>query len=234
MLQRFSFEIALLNWNGGYVYCSKCGVNLAAGAAFCGSCGTPTGTPAAAVARPAVPPSSYVGGSSQAAYADPAGLVVSRGFTYGGFWLRFVASLIDGVIMGIAGGVLLVPLFFLTGLETHIDDLAARHGQLDPAILMGFIGMILVFAAISMLIQWLYHAYLESGEKQATWGKQALGLYVTDLMGKPVTFGRASGRFFAKLVTGMIPLGIGYIMAGFTERKQALHDMIASCLVLRR
>ena len=47
-------------------------------------------------------------------------------------------------------------------------------------------------------------------------------------------FGRASGRFFAKVVTGMIPLGIGYIMAGFTERKQALHDMIASCLVLRR
>jgi uncharacterized RDD family membrane protein YckC len=216
------------------VYCSKCGVNLAAGAAFCGSCGTPTGSPTAAVARPNAPPSSYVGGSTQTAYADPAGLVVSRGFAYGGFWLRFVASLIDGAIMGIAGGVLLVPLFFLTGLGTHIDGLAARHGQPDPAILIGFIGMILVFAAISMLIQWLYHAYLESGEKQATWGKQALGLYVTDLMGKPVTFGRASGRFFAKLVTGMIPLGIGYIMAGFTERKQALHDMIASCLVLRR
>ena len=112
--------------------------------------------------------------------------------------------------------------------------LAESHGQPDPAILIGIIGMILVFAAISMLIQWLYHAYLESGEKQATWGKQALGLYVTDLMGSPVTFGRASGRFFAKIVTGMIPLGIGYIMAAFTERRQALHDMIASCLVLRR
>ena len=216
------------------MYCSKCGVNLAAGAAFCGSCGTPTGTPAAAaVVRPAASPS-YVGGSSQAAYADPAGLVVSRGFTYGGFWLRFVASLIDGVIMGLAGGVLFVPLFILTGMGAHISGLAERHGQPDPAILIGFIGMILVFAAISMLIQWLYHAYLESGEKQATWGKQALGLYVTDLMGHPITFGRASGRFFAKIVTGMIPLGIGYIMAGFTERKQALHDMIASCLVLRR
>lgn len=215
------------------MYCSKCGVNLAAGAAFCGSCGTPTGTPAAAILRPSVPPS-YVGGSSHAAYADPAGLVVSRGFTYAGFWLRVVASLIDGVIMGLAGGVLLMPVFVLTGLGAHIDDLAERHGRPDPALLVGFLGMILVFAAVSMLIQWLYHAYLESGEKQATWGKQALGLYVTDLMGGPVTFGRASGRFFAKIVTGMIPLGIGYIMAGFTERKQALHDMIASCLVLRR
>jgi uncharacterized RDD family membrane protein YckC len=215
------------------VYCSKCGVNLAAGTAFCGSCGTPTGTPAAAIARPAGP-LAYAGGSSQAPYADPAGLVVSRGFTYAGFWLRVVASLIDGVIMSIALCVLLVPLFLLSGFEAHIDEMVQRHGQPDPAIIVGLIGVIFVFAVVSVLIQWLYHAYLESGEKQATWGKQALGLYVTDLMGHPITFGRASGRFFAKMVTGMIPLGIGYIMAGFTERKQALHDMIASCLVLRR
>ena len=215
------------------MYCSKCGSNLAAGTAFCGSCGTPTGSPAVAIARPAIP-SAYVGGSSQAPYADPAGLVVSRGFTYAGFWLRLVAALIDGVIMSIALGVLLVPLFLLTGFEAQINGMAQRHGQPDPALIVGLIGMILVFAAVSVLIQWLYHAYLESGEKQATWGKQALGLYVTDLLGNPITFGRASGRFFAKIVTGMIPLGIGYIMAGFTERKQALHDMIASCLVLRR
>lgn len=215
------------------MYCSKCGVNLAAGTAFCGSCGTPTGSPAAAIARPASSPG-YVGGSSLAPYADPAGLAVSRGFTYAGFWLRVVAALIDGVIMSIALCVLLVPLFLLTGMGAHIDGMAQRRGQPDPAIVVAIIGMILVFAAVSILIQWLYHAYLESGEKQGTWGKQALGLYVTDLMGNPITFGRASGRFFAKMVTGMIPLGIGYIMAGFTERKQALHDMIASCLVLRR
>ena len=94
--------------------------------------------------------------------------------------------------------------------------------------------MILVFFLLGLLIQWLYFAYLESGEKQATWGKQALGLYVTNLTGNPISFGHASGRFFAKLITNMIPLAIGYIMAGFTERKQALHDRIAGCLVLRR
>ena len=49
-----------------------------------------------------------------------------------------------------------------------------------------------------------------------------------------MTFGRASGRFFAKIITGLIPFFIGYIMAGFTEKKQALHDMIASCLVLKK
>jgi uncharacterized RDD family membrane protein YckC len=52
--------------------------------------------------------------------------------------------------------------------------------------------------------------------------------------GRRVTFGRASGRFFAKIVSGLIPFAIGYIMAGFTAKKQALHDIIASCLVLRR
>ena len=215
------------------MYCSKCGANLTAGTAFCGSCGTPTGPPVAAIARPSVL-ASYAGGSSQAPYADPAGLVVSRGFTYAGFWLRVVAALIDGVIMSVALGVLLVPIFLLSGFEARLDGMVQHHGQPDPAIFVGLIAMILVFAAVSVLIQWLYHAYLESGEKQATWGKQALGLYVTDLMGNPITFGRASGRFFAKMITGMIPLGIGYIMAGFTERRQALHDMIASCLVLRR
>ncbi len=91
-----------------------------------------------------------------------------------------------------------------------------------------------VFGGLWLLGQWLYFAYLESGEKQGTWGKQMLGLYVTDLAGNRISFGRASGRFFAKIITGLIPLGIGYIMAGITERKQALHDMIASCLVLRR
>jgi uncharacterized RDD family membrane protein YckC len=62
----------------------------------------------------------------------------------------------------------------------------------------------------------------------------ALGLIVTDLYGNRITFARASGRFFAKIITGLIPLFIGYILAGITEKKQALHDMIASCLVLRK
>jgi uncharacterized RDD family membrane protein YckC len=215
------------------VYCSKCGVNLSEGVAFCGSCGTPTGTPVATVARPTAP-SSYTGGSSHAPYADPAGLVASRGFIYAGFWLRVAAAIIDSVIMSIALAVLLVPLFLQTGMEAQLRGLAERHGRPDPAILIGLIGMILLLVVASLLAQWLYHAYLESGEKQGTWGKQMMGVYVTDLMGNPTTFGRASGRFFAKIVTGMIPVGIGYIMAGFTERRQALHDMIASCLVLRR
>ena len=179
-------------------------------------------------------PAAYPSAPARAPYADPAGLVASRGFVYAGFWLRFVAHLIDSLIIGAAALLLFVPFILLTGLTGNFEAMSHHHGEPDPAVVGGFIAMILVFVAVALAGQWLYFAYLESGEKQATWGKQAMGLYVTDLMGNRVTFGRASGRFFAKIVSGMIPLGIGYIMAGFTERKQALHDMIASCLVLRR
>ena len=81
--------------------------------------------------------------------------------------------------------------------------------------------------------QWLYFALMESSSKQATLGKMALGIIVTDLNGNRLSFGRATGRYFGKIISGAI-LMIGYIMAGFTEKKQALHDIIAGCLVVNR
>jgi len=214
------------------VYCSKCGSNLSAGTAFCTSCGTPAGALATPVALQ--PPAAAYAGAGRPAYADPAGLAVSRGFTYAGFWLRLAACLIDSLILSAAVVLLFVPVLFLTGLTANLEVIAQSHGQLNPAVVGSLITAILVFVVIAVLLQWLYYAYLESGEGQGTWGKQVLGVYVTDLMGARVSFGQASGRFFARIVTHMIPLSLGFIMAGFTERKQALHDMIASCLVLRR
>jgi len=72
---------------------------------------------------------------------------------------------------------------------------------------------------------------MESGPNQATLGKQAFGLKVTDDYGQPVTFARATGRYFGGAVSNII-LYIGYMMAGFTERKQALHDLMASTCVV--
>ena len=86
---------------------------------------------------------------------------------------------------------------------------------------------------LALMLSWIYYASMESSTWQATLGKKILGLKVTDLAGNRISFGRASGRFFGKILSGMI-LGIGFLMAGFTARKQALHDMLAGCLVLRQ
>jgi uncharacterized RDD family membrane protein YckC len=59
-----------------------------------------------------------------------------------------------------------------------------------------------------------------------------LGLRVTDMSGSKISFGQATGRYFGMIISGLI-LCIGYMMAGFTQHKQALHDMLAGCLVVR-
>ncbi len=90
-----------------------------------------------------------------------------------------------------------------------------------------------VFSILGFLVIWLYFTLMESSSKQGTLGKMALGLAVTDLDGSRISFGRATGRYFGRIISSLI-IGIGYIMAGFTDKKQALHDMMAGCLVIRK
>jgi uncharacterized RDD family membrane protein YckC len=152
---------------------------------------------------------------------------------YAGFWMRFLAFLIDWVILIAAFGVLFVIALLIMGggalfsgnesVEDFSDALAGVGVLLLVLLILGFVVGV-----------WLYFAKSESSASQATIGKRAVGIYVTDLNGQRITFGRASGRVFSCIITRMIPLAIGYIMAAFTEKKQALHDMIASTLVLRR
>lgn len=84
----------------------------------------------------------------------------------------------------------------------------------------------------TFIISWLYYALCESSRWQGTLGKRACKLIVVDEETNSISFARASGRYFAKILS-MLTLGIGYIMAAFTRRKQALHDIIAGTLVLR-
>jgi uncharacterized RDD family membrane protein YckC len=92
----------------------------------------------------------------------------------------------------------------------------------------GTIGRIVGFFGI-----WLYFSLFESSRKQATLGKLALGIKIVGPDNTRISFGRATGRHFAKILSGLT-LGVGYVMAGFTDKKQALHDMVASCYVVRR
>lgn len=198
------------------MYCSKCGAQMAEGAIFCSACGQAFST--AAITRPPT--------SSQAVATAPR-------VEYGGFWLRFLAYLIDGAVIFIGIVVIAIPLVFLTGLGSLLSQIHPEE-ELGDAGFWVIMAVIFLFATVSLAVTWLYHALMECSEWQATVGKKALGLVVTDMAGRRVSFWRATGRHFGKIVTNMVPALIGYIMAGFTEKKQALHDMMAGCLILRR
>ncbi|MFZ0796507.1 MAG: RDD family protein [Terriglobales bacterium] len=95
------------------------------------------------------------------------------------------------------------------------------------ALLGGGVTLILVLFG-----SWLYEAFMESSSYQATLGKMIFGMKVTDLNGNRISFERATGRHFAKWLSGLV-LCVGYIMVGLTERKQGLHDLLAGTLVRR-
>lgn len=199
----------------GTFFCNKCGTLNAAGAQFCSHCGTPT-NPTPGVAPAGVPAPPYPAASYSS--AAPA-----AGVGYGGFWIRVVAAIIDAIILR----VVVAPVGIMFG------GLGLAGGMMGgiPHIGMGLLGsgitiILLVFGS------WLYEAFLESSSYQATLGKMIFGMKVTDLAGHRISFARATGRHFAKWLSGMI-LCIGYIMVGFTERKQGLHDLLAGTLVRR-
>lgn len=207
------------------MYCSKCGSEISNATAFCPTCGQEVSivvpsTPAPVTYSPSLP--------------APVVPVTYTGVEYAGFWLRFVAYIIDGFVSGVAFLILLIPLFILTGAGAALSRIGSGEDISDQVGAFLGLGFLLGFFGIVLVVSWLYYALSESSSWQATLGKKVLNLKVTDLAGQPISFGRASGRYFAKIITGLIPLMIGYIMAGFTEKKQAIHDMIASCLVLRK
>lgn len=88
-------------------------------------------------------------------------------------------------------------------------------------------------AILGLTINWLYCTLMESSSKQATLGKMALGIVVVDANVNRISFGKATGRFLGSIVSGLI-IGIGYIMAAFTERKQGLHDKMAGTYVVKK
>jgi uncharacterized RDD family membrane protein YckC len=154
-------------------------------------------------------------GYSYAATMQPPGHLV-----YAGFWMRFAAIFIYGLV--------LLPLSIVSfGLN------AASRATDDNGTKLTLAVILLVYALFTIVLRWLYFALQESSRYQATLGKRLLGIVVTDRQGNRIGFGRATGRFFGKILSGLT-LCIGYMMAGWTQRKQALHDMLADTLVVRK
>lgn len=141
---------------------------------------------------------------------DRAGAVDDTQHAFAGFWRRLAAFVLDTFVLVACAGVLIGFIGALSG--------EAVQG---PSRLVAF------------LAQWAYYAGFESSSWRATPGKRLCSLVVVDLNGRQLTLQRATLRFAAELLSGLL-LGIGYLMAAFTARKQALHDLIAETLVLRQ
>ncbi len=186
------------------VVCVQCGAKPMKGNKHCPTCGVETGPKAEYCIK------------CGTNLAEAAVETVSEYKEYAGFWRRLVAHIIDGLLLFIVGRLVFgrfgIPFLFFP----KIKPLLATN-----------------FSFSYILLGWVYYALMESSVKQATLGKMAIGIIVTDLDGKRVSFARATGRHFAKIISGFTLL-IGFIMAGFTQKKQALHDIIADCLVIKK
>lgn len=213
------------------VFCNQCGAPNLVNAQFCSRCSASlspgaAATPGTAASAPSFPQPAAVAATG---YSAPGGYPIAQtGVRYGGFWIRVVAAIVDVILVRIV----IFPfkaIFGLGGLAMGgFDPDGFRHGFALPYAIFGGGTLILLTVAAS----WLYEALMESSSYQATLGKMMFGMKVTDLYGNRISFARATGRHFAKIISGMI-LCIGFIMVGFTERKQGLHDMIAATLVRR-
>jgi uncharacterized RDD family membrane protein YckC len=140
---------------------------------------------------------------------------VEKKFNYAGFWIRFGAALIDGVILSIVNAAITFALF--GGISV-----ASSPGAGTGSLLLSF--------SITMALYISYFCGFESSSKQATPGKMAVGIKVGNYNGEQISFMNALGRYLAKFISGIILL-IGYMMAGWDEKKQALHDKLASTYV---
>jgi uncharacterized RDD family membrane protein YckC len=151
-------------------------------------------------------------------------------------WLRVAAAIIDGLIISIPTAPFIFMLMFPMFAHLQSPETLQNPTAIMQLILPKFFLLMFIIAVVS----WLYWAYLESSSWQATCGKKILGLYVTDLNGNRCTFGKTSARFAAgRLISAVPSIGglyflVDCICVAFTERKQAIHDMISACLVMRK
>jgi uncharacterized RDD family membrane protein YckC len=205
-----------------FIFCSKCGAQNPATLQFCQSCGL-TLSSGLAPNQAAAPARAY-------AAAPPVAYVAAPAAPYGGFWIRLLAHLLDHVILSAVAA----PLFFIMVLPSiiRIAHEAEQNQEPSPEMIVAIVSSAFVYIALAFVGQWLYEALLTSSSWQGTIGKRVLRLKVVDESGNRIGFGRATGRFFAKILSSMF-FCIGYIMIGFTERKRGLHDMLAGTVVMK-
>lgn len=155
------------------------------------------------------------------------GVATPLSVAYGGFWIRVLAYIIDGVILGVTSQVLMIPVSAF---------IVPSMVQVQPGNEMAAIGSMFMLMGVSTFISitlFLFYFTFFHGRWGATLGKMACGLRVVTAEGEPITYMRAFGRFWAFMLSGII-LYIGYIMAAFDDEKRSLHDRICSTRVIKK
>ena len=146
---------------------------------------------------------------------DPAAM------NYAGFLTRFAATFVDGIILNIIG--------FVLGIAVGAAFAVGSGGVVTEDLQRV---LSIVSSILGLILGWLYAALQESSASGATVGKRLCGIRVVTLEGGRLSFGQATGRHFGKILSALILL-IGFLMQPFTERKQALHDMMAGAVVVK-
>lgn len=169
---------------------------------------------------PYAPPTSRLGGG--------AGVVQGGEVVYAGFWKRFAAYVIDGFVVGIV--TIAVQMAVALGMFGAVGAVSNPETMFRSA--TGIVALLLIYL-IPLAFQAVYYAWFHASASQATLGKMAVGIKVVRENGEPVSFALGIGRYFATLLSSIILL-LGFVMAAFTDRKRALHDMVCNTLVVDR
>ena len=135
-----------------------------------------------------------------------------------GFWLRLAAFVLD-----VFGLVVIYTVVYIIGLIVIGQSNAAPDEAIQTRLQLT---RVLLIAT-----PWLYYTVAESSRHQGTFGKRMIGLRVVDEAGRRISFARANGRFWSKQLSALT-CGVGYVVCAFTQRKQALHDLMSGCYVV--
>jgi uncharacterized RDD family membrane protein YckC len=155
-----------------------------------------------------------------------------------GFWKRFVAYFIDFLLVQVVLNVLLTPVLFFIGLDDlDLDFVDASDPEAIATLTNALLGLVpsLMWLTIAstlgyVLLAGAYFIGMEASSRQATFGKQAVGIKVTALDGTRPTLGQVFGRFVAAALS-WLTLNLGHALAGWTRERRALHDFLAGTRV---
>lgn len=159
---------------------------------------------------------------------------------YVGFWMRALAMVIDIILMNLLAMLLSALMMPVAGIrlsdeqmQAHLDRLQAGATHIDPFTMQQLLIYAGVLSLVSLVAVIVIDVVFPATKMMASPGKFLLGMAITDLNGQRMSVGRAIGRHAAKFVS-LLPLGAGFVMAGFTHKKQALHDMMVQTVVVAR